>query len=171
MTIRAATMALLTALLLAVAVSAVACRDDGGQAPPTAAPRTATEKPKPTKDPSAPGEPQTAEALVNAVTGHAKAVYAGDSDRAYKDLLRACKDKLTRKDYAARLLNARGFFKRDEGFELSALTVTKVETQNVTPEQGEVRVAAEGNGKVFPAGDWLPWKYEDGAWRTTECPT
>lgn len=160
---------LLVALLPLVLLAFAACGDDDGGATPTpVAQATATPKAKASKSPVT-EEPRTADGLKAAVVSFAEAVYSGNADKAYKSLEKTCKDKVNRKQYAGQLANAAALFKHDEGIELSSLNVKTVETQNVTEDQGEARVTAEANGQEFPPKDWRAWKYEDGAWRTSEC--
>jgi hypothetical protein len=89
----------------------------------------------------------------------------------YEYFSAACKDSVSRSDFAAQMLFANAMFEGFFGFALNEMKVSDVEVVDFDGTTGSVRVTVTGpDGEDLGAEDEPEkWRYEDGRWVSDDC--
>jgi hypothetical protein len=112
----------------------------------------------------------TREGLRETVRAHAEAIIEKPAD-AYGYFSDACKDSLSRSDFAGQMILASAMFEGFFGFPLNEMKVSDVEVVDFEGATGSVLVTAIGPDGEDIGDDDEPeqWRYEDGRWVRDDC--
>jgi len=87
----------------------------------------------------------------------------------YDYLSAQCRSEISRGDFAGQAMFAKVFL--DAIVDGRTVTIATVNTRNVTATSGEAEVIVELDGEVFESEPgYDTYVYEDGAWKSTDCP-
>ncbi len=80
----------------------------------------------------------------------------------------ACREQLSKSDFAGQILLGSSLFESMYGFRLSDLEIKNVRAMNVTAASGQTQADAFApDGSPIEASEVTDWVFEDGEWRTS----
>jgi len=119
------------------------------------------------------GHPATAEGLEDAARAQITA-FLNAPATTYGFLSRACRQKVSRAEWAVQMAMATSLMEGMFGIKASDLRIGKVMSRNVTATTGEASVEVlDKDGKAFDESgpNFNEFVYENGDWRSTDCET
>jgi hypothetical protein len=106
----------------------------------------------------------TTKGLADAAREFNQSFISGDVTQSYRLLSADCRQGISEADWRGQIVLSLALVRA--GGETPK--IDEIRTRNVTNRRGEVAVD-ESSGKIHRTGDWEPWLYEDGGWRSTSC--
>ncbi len=114
-------------------------------------------------------QPATAEGLAAAVLRYSEE-FVENPASTYDSYSAACKEAVSRSDFAAELVVGEAMFEAFFGVPLTDLEVGEVLVRDVTETEGEAYVELlDPDGNPIGDPEYSLWVYEDGTWRSTDC--
>jgi hypothetical protein len=105
----------------------------------------------------------------------AEAMLAGDYRKAYDSVSKECRDQVTFEEFESTMKLGVTFVEAFLGVKFKDFEITDVQVRNFTPDGGEVGITLKppkeipGFDELEGAGDFEPWKWEDGKWVAADC--
>ena len=121
------------------------------------------------------GQARTEEGLKRAAREAAEGLFKGDYRKWYDSYAKECRDQVDFKEFESTTRLGVVFIEQLAGVKLKDFKVAGVEVRNFTKDGAEVAVtieapkAAEGFEDFAGAGEFEPWKWEDGRWVAADC--
>ncbi|WBL37420.1 DUF4352 domain-containing protein [Tepidiforma flava] len=118
-------------------------------------------------------QPRTENGLETAARQAAEAMIKGDYRKAYDAFSKECREQVPFSEFESTTKLGVMFLEAFAGVKFKDFEITKVEVRNFTEDGGEVSItmkppkALEGFGEG--AGEFEPWKWEDGKWVVADC--
>lgn len=110
--------------------------------------------------------------LATAARRQADATFLGNVDVAYGGLTAECKGRVSKGAYRELLEWAEAAFTVFVGVPMNQVRFVGVNIRNFSESAAEVQLIYDAGTQRLGTGDddWQEWIYEDGRWRTLECP-
>lgn len=123
----------------------------------------------PTQSTSDDGEGGSENDLIEQVRAHAEA-FVERPGSVYDSFIAACKENLTREEFAGQMLLGTGMFEQMYGVAITDLSVGEVSVRNFAPTSAEVSLELlTPEGDPIADNEYTVWVFEDGAWKSTDC--